>query len=77
MFVHELYDSNKIFDSSIITIGNYDGFHKGHKFILSKMKKLAKDHNLKTVLLTFNPHTKAVINNKDFKVLTTFNMKKN
>ncbi len=76
MFVHELYDSNKISDSSIITIGNYDGFHKGHKYILSKMKKLAKCNNLKTVLLTFNPHTKTVINNKNFKVLTTFNMKK-
>ena len=76
MFVHELYDSNKISDSSIITIGNYDGFHKGHKYILSKMKKLAKYNNLKTVLLTFNPHTKTVINNKNFKVITTFNMKK-
>ena len=76
MFVHELYDSNKISDSSIITIGNYDGFHNGHKYILSKMKKLAKCDNLKTVLLTFNPHTKTVINNENFKVLTTFNMKK-
>ena len=40
------------------------------------LEKLAKDNNLKTVLLTFNPHTKTVINNKNFKVLTTFNMKK-
>tara|TARA_S200000501_G_scaffold51427_1_gene41379 strand:- start:30276 stop:31187 length:912 start_codon:yes stop_codon:yes gene_type:complete len=76
MFVHELYDSNKISDSSIITIGNYDGFHKGHKFIISKMRELANDNNLKTVLLTFNPHTKTIISNSNFKVLTTFSMKK-
>ena len=58
MLVHKLRDSYKSNKRTIITIGNYDGVHKGHIYILEKLTHLAKDNNLDSVLITFNPHTK-------------------
>ena len=41
MFVHNLNDANKSNKKTIITIGNYDGFHLGHKFLIDKLNKLS------------------------------------
>tara|TARA_B100001996_G_scaffold375575_1_gene355704 strand:+ start:491 stop:1417 length:927 start_codon:yes stop_codon:yes gene_type:complete len=71
MLVHKLRDSYKPNRRTIITIGNYDGIHKGHIYMLEKLTHLAKDNNLDSVLITFNPHTKTVVNQADFKVITT------
>ena len=75
MFVHSLNDSYNATKNTIITIGNYDGIHKGHIFLLKKLTDIAKANNLDSVLITFNPHTKSIINKTSFKVLTTFNDK--
>ena len=75
MYVHNLNDTNKSNKNTIITIGNYDGFHLGHRFLIDKLNKLSIIHNLNSVLVTFNPHTKNIISNKNFKVLTSFNDK--
>ena len=47
--------------SSVITIGSYDGLHRGHFHIINRMKSIA--HSLKTVsvVLTFNPHPRYII----------------
>lgn len=42
-------------DGAIVTIGNYDGIHLGHQEILSKVRALAAQHNLPTILVTFAP----------------------
>ena len=34
------------------TIGNFDGMHLGHKAILEKVKKNAKEKNLSTLVLS-------------------------
>jgi riboflavin kinase/FMN adenylyltransferase len=39
-----------------LTIGNFDGVHLGHLAILSEIKKIAKEKNLATAVLTFEPH---------------------
>lgn len=39
-----------------LTIGNFDGIHFGHQKILQKLRLEAKKRNLKTALLTFEPH---------------------
>lgn len=75
MLVHSLNDSYNATKNTIITIGNYDGIHKGHIFLLKKLTDIAKANNLDSVLITFNPHTKLIINKTSFKVLTTFNDK--
>jgi len=38
----------------IATIGTFDGIHKGHKFILAKVKAKAKKAGLKSLVITFD-----------------------
>lgn len=42
--------------NTALCIGNFDGFHLGHKKIISTLKEESKDLDLQTVILTFNPH---------------------
>ncbi|MFV0506558.1 MAG: bifunctional riboflavin kinase/FAD synthetase [Bacteroidales bacterium] len=54
----KIYDSLEKFDekdNTIITIGNFDGLHRGHKELLSFMTNKAKDHKLKSLVVTFDP----------------------
>ena len=74
MFVEKL-DNIKTLNNSIISFGNFDGLHLGHQEIIKTMTKLSKLHNLQTVLLSFNPHTNKILNDKNFKVLTPYSSK--
>jgi len=46
-----------------VTIGNFDGVHTGHKRLIDKLKEVAEKDNLKTGILTFNPHPLKFFNN--------------
>jgi riboflavin kinase/FMN adenylyltransferase len=41
-----------------LTIGNFDGVHLGHQALLENLQSFAKEHDLQTCLLTFEPHPK-------------------
>jgi len=38
------------------TIGNFDGLHKGHQSILSKIKKRAEETNASSIVFFTEPH---------------------
>jgi riboflavin kinase/FMN adenylyltransferase len=40
----------------VLTIGNFDGVHRGHQALLQRLARLAEDRQLPSVLLTFEPH---------------------
>lgn len=51
------FDYNKIFPKgSVITLGNFDGFHRGHQRILRETIAKAKMMGLPALVMTFNPH---------------------
>ena len=59
------------FDSSektIVTIGTFDGIHIGHKKILKNLITTASEEGKKSVLLTFFPHPRMVLQ-KDKSIL--------
>jgi cytidyltransferase-like protein len=41
---------------TVLTIGNFDGVHAGHEYVLGKVKALANEQNTKSIVLTFDPH---------------------
>ncbi|MFA5389633.1 MAG: bifunctional riboflavin kinase/FAD synthetase [Candidatus Omnitrophota bacterium] len=46
----------KISYPTAVTIGIFDGVHKGHQKILERLVKEAKRYGLKSVAITFDPH---------------------
>ncbi|MDB0440720.1 bifunctional riboflavin kinase/FAD synthetase [Clostridioides difficile] len=59
---------------SVITIGNFDGIHKGHQVLIKKAVEYAKKENIQSIVFTFANHpvnyfrpnsTKNIISNED------------
>ena len=44
-----------------LTIGNFDGVHKGHRYLLQAVKKSCLEKNLKFVVITFIPHPHQIL----------------
>ncbi|WP_159793389.1 bifunctional riboflavin kinase/FAD synthetase [Puerhibacterium puerhi] len=42
--------------SSVVTIGNFDGVHRGHQAVLGRVVQLARADGRAAVALTFDPH---------------------
>ncbi len=58
--------------NAVVTTGTYDGVHLGHKTIIKHLKNIAKKNNGETVVLTFHPHPRMVLQeNSDIKLLGT------
>ena len=62
----DLNDLKNFKDNSVITIGFFDGLHKGHQVILSTLSSYSKKNNYKSVIISF-----------DESVLDLFKMSKN
>jgi len=48
--------------NAVVTIGTFDGVHLGHQAIFKKMKSLAQSVGGQTVVVTFSPHPRQVLN---------------
>ena len=57
------YKNLNIKEEVCLTIGNFDGIHKGHNKILEKLKKEARSLNAKSAILSFDPHPKFYFDN--------------
>ena len=44
--------------NSVVAIGNFDGVHKGHQYVLKSGLKIAKENGKKMGVVTFEPHPK-------------------
>ncbi len=63
------FNKNK---ATIITIGTFDGVHLGHQKILKQLTNEAKKSNLKSLVLTFFPHPRMVLQKEsDIKLINT------
>lgn len=67
----------KLSKSTIATIGTFDGIHIGHQKILNSLARFAKENSLKSVVITFDPHPRKVINKKNsIELINTIEEKK-
>ncbi|HHG74791.1 MAG TPA: bifunctional riboflavin kinase/FAD synthetase [Persephonella sp.] len=48
-------------EETVCTIGNFDGFHKGHTYILKLVKETADKEGKKSLVITFEPHPKKIL----------------
>jgi riboflavin kinase/FMN adenylyltransferase len=49
------------FKNAVITIGTFDGVHKGHQQIINQLKTTATAVNGETVIITFHPHPRKIV----------------
>tara|TARA_B100000787_G_scaffold111514_1_gene82999 strand:+ start:7 stop:963 length:957 start_codon:yes stop_codon:yes gene_type:complete len=62
---------------SVLTLGTFDGVHKGHRYVLNRMNEIAQNEGGESVLLTFYPHPRHVLQPEDqkLKLLNTIDEK--
>lgn len=65
MQVHRDINNLTGFKNAVITIGTFDGVHTGHQQIIKLLKEEAKNINGESVIITFNPHPRMVLEPKE------------
>lgn len=51
-----------LFRNAVLTIGTFDGVHTGHQQVIAQMSKEAAQIQGETVIITFDPHPRTVLN---------------
>lgn len=64
-------------DNAIVSVGNFDGVHLGHKAIIDRMKEIKEKNGGSIVIVTFSPHPKSVFLNTDIKFINSNSRKSN
>lgn len=59
--LHHLPD----FRRAVITIGTFDGVHKGHQKLIQRITDVARQIGGESIIITFHPHPRLVINPDD------------
>lgn len=76
MKVYKGLEEFKKLENAIVTTGTFDGVHQGHQKILSKLMEVAKKNKGESVLLTFFPHPRMVLQpDSDLKLINTIDEK--
>ncbi|MDI6726133.1 MAG: bifunctional riboflavin kinase/FAD synthetase [Smithellaceae bacterium] len=78
--MHIRYDDDYIgpqLQGGLVTIGNFDGVHLGHRRLLGRLVQEVRREGSKAILITFDPHPKMLIHpeRRPFYLLTTLEEK--
>ena len=61
--------------SSVLTIGNFDGIHRGHQKIINRTVNIAKGKAIPSIIVTFHPHPKHILNHDKSKLSIILDLK--
>ena len=76
MEVYQSIQDIKTIKNPVLTLGMYDGVHIGHQTIINQLNQIAEQVDGESVLLTFDPHPRMVLQpNCDLKFIYTLEEK--
>ncbi|MEQ7800159.1 bifunctional riboflavin kinase/FAD synthetase [Pedobacter sp. ASV1-7] len=77
MKIYNHFSDFKRLKNAVVTIGTFDGVHYGHQKIIKRLCELAKTTGGESVILTFFPHPRLIIDpeNQDLKMINTIDEK--
>jgi len=58
-------------DRSVVTVGTFDGVHRGHQAIIEYLKQRAEEQSGPSTLVSFDPHPRTVVHEETVPLLTT------
>ncbi len=61
MQIHRSLDQLPTFRRAVVTVGTFDGVHKGHREVLAQLQAAAQQIDGESVLITFHPHPRSVV----------------
>ena len=64
MDVYRSLDNIPQLPGSIVTIGTFDGCHRGHQEIIKKVNSVAESLSQQSVLITFDPHPRHILDSR-------------
>lgn len=76
VFYHPAEAKGKIYNA-VVTTGSFDGVHMGHKLIIGRLNKIAKEIGGESVVITFYPHPRKVLcpDQENLKMINTIEEK--
>ncbi len=75
MQVHYSVNNLPAFKNTVVTVGTFDGVHLGHRQIIKQLKEEAASVNGETLIITFHPHPRTVVDKKPVALLNTLHEK--
>jgi riboflavin kinase / FMN adenylyltransferase len=74
--IKNIYDIKSQFKNAVVTIGNFDGVHKGHQAIIHQVIEKAESIEGTSVVITFDPHPIRVLKKNGWPpLITSFDQK--
>lgn len=58
-------------DDSVVTVGTFDGVHRGHQAILDYLEMRAEDRGGISTVVSFDPHPRSVVHDAQVDLLST------
>jgi riboflavin kinase / FMN adenylyltransferase len=68
---HQLADIPPDYGPSVATIGNFDGVHRGHQWVIAEVVARARALGIHSIAITFDPHPARVIRPESSQPLIT------